>query len=214
MAQPSQEDLTARARIRDAALEQFAEHGISGATIRGIAEAAGVSPGLVQHHFGSKAKLRQACDEYTIETYRRINREALDGGIRQPSFIAVAVKTAVPLQRYLARALVDGSPGAAELFDEAVEFTKDLLENGAPGMNKPTTDDLHAYAAVMVGMSFGLVVLHEHMSRALGGDTLGGDAYPRLAMASMDIMLDNLMTPELVEQARTALQRLQGGASP
>ncbi|MFC7734043.1 TetR/AcrR family transcriptional regulator [Actinomadura keratinilytica] len=41
----SSEDLTARARIRDAALREFAEHGVSGATIRGIAKAAGVSPG-------------------------------------------------------------------------------------------------------------------------------------------------------------------------
>jgi hypothetical protein len=38
------EDLTARARIRDAALLQFAERGVKGATIRSIAEA-GDAPG-------------------------------------------------------------------------------------------------------------------------------------------------------------------------
>jgi hypothetical protein len=36
-------DLTARARIRDAALRLFGEQGFDQATIRGIAEAAGVS---------------------------------------------------------------------------------------------------------------------------------------------------------------------------
>ena len=42
----SAEDLTARARIRDAALRLFAERGTDGATIRDIAKAAGVSGGL------------------------------------------------------------------------------------------------------------------------------------------------------------------------
>ena len=42
MTQPAIEDLTARARIRQAALTHFAEHGYDRATIRGIAASAGV----------------------------------------------------------------------------------------------------------------------------------------------------------------------------
>lgn len=204
----SAEDLTARARIRDAALLEFAEHGIRGATIRGIADAAGVSPGLVQHHFRSKERLRQACDEYTMATIRRIKMEALEGGMSHPGFMSFAVRTSVPIQRYLARALADGSPGAAKLYDETVEFYKELLQNGAPGMNKPDTSDLHAYAAVMAGMGFGMLVMHEHLSRALGGDTLGGPGYPRLVLAMLDLVSDDLLSPELLEESRTALRRL------
>jgi methionyl aminopeptidase len=44
------EDLTARARIRDAALAQFAERGYAGTTIKGIAEAAGFS--IVREYVG------------------------------------------------------------------------------------------------------------------------------------------------------------------
>ena len=40
---PAPDDLTARARIRQAALSQFAEHGFERTTIRGIAAEAGVS---------------------------------------------------------------------------------------------------------------------------------------------------------------------------
>jgi AcrR family transcriptional regulator len=58
------EDLTARARIRDAALDQFAARGVKAATLKDIADAAGVSVGLVQHHFGSKDGLREACDKH------------------------------------------------------------------------------------------------------------------------------------------------------
>jgi AcrR family transcriptional regulator len=71
---PAYGNLTARARIRDAALLQFAEPGVNGATIRGIAEAAGVSPGLVQHHFGSKEALREACDTYATEVVQHTSR--------------------------------------------------------------------------------------------------------------------------------------------
>ena len=65
----SADDLTAAARIRDAAIEQFGEHGF-GVGLRAIAEAAGVSAALVIHHFGSKEGLRKACDDYVAEEIR------------------------------------------------------------------------------------------------------------------------------------------------
>lgn len=52
------EDLTARARIRNAALRHFTEYGFDRSSIRDIAAAAGVSSGLVRHHFGSRDQLR------------------------------------------------------------------------------------------------------------------------------------------------------------
>lgn len=65
-------DLTDRARIREAALQHFAEAGYERATIRAIAQTAGVSPGLLRHHFGSKDGLRQACNDYVFEMLRRL----------------------------------------------------------------------------------------------------------------------------------------------
>ncbi|WP_017604707.1 TetR/AcrR family transcriptional regulator [Nocardiopsis alkaliphila] len=63
MRSASRDDLNARARIRDAALTRFGKDGF-GVSVRAIAEEAGVSPGLVIHHFGSKDKLRAVCDEH------------------------------------------------------------------------------------------------------------------------------------------------------
>ena len=47
----------ARERIAASAREVFGELGFDGATIRGIATAAGVDPALVHHYFGTKQRL-------------------------------------------------------------------------------------------------------------------------------------------------------------
>ena len=56
-------DLTAVAAIRIAAMGLFAERGYAEVTVRQIASAAGVSPALVIHHYGSKENLRSVLEE-------------------------------------------------------------------------------------------------------------------------------------------------------
>jgi AcrR family transcriptional regulator len=50
-------DSGTREAIAEAARAQFAERGYHGATIRGIASAAGVDPALVHHYYGTKEAL-------------------------------------------------------------------------------------------------------------------------------------------------------------
>lgn len=170
-----------------------------------------MSPGLVQHHFGSKQKLREVCDEHVMAEIRRIKLEALDIPAGDPAYLSAVVRASVPIRRYLARALVDGSKGAAMLFDETVEFTKEMLESPPPGISKPSTSDLHAYAAAMTSVAFGVVALHEHLSRALGEDTLSAEGYPRLARALMELFTDDILGPDLVARNQKALEEMDGG---
>ena len=51
------EDRSSIERIRNAALKTFGTYGTSSTSLRTVAEAAGVSVGLVQHHFINKAGL-------------------------------------------------------------------------------------------------------------------------------------------------------------
>jgi TetR/AcrR family transcriptional regulator, regulator of cefoperazone and chloramphenicol sensitivity len=51
-------DLSTSARIRNAALQGFADKGVSGTTMRDVAAAAGVSTGLVQHVADNTTSLR------------------------------------------------------------------------------------------------------------------------------------------------------------
>jgi TetR/AcrR family transcriptional regulator, regulator of cefoperazone and chloramphenicol sensitivity len=59
------DDLTTKARLRETALALFADHGITATSLRSIAAVAGVSPGLVIHHFGSKDGLRRATPSWS-----------------------------------------------------------------------------------------------------------------------------------------------------
>jgi AcrR family transcriptional regulator len=200
-------DLTARARIRDAALRLFAERGLDGTTIRDIARAAGVSGGLVRHHFGSKDDLRAACDSYALDQLMRIKEQAvLDGQLANPAFMSAAHPTVLLTYRYLARSLMDGSPAAAAMFDEMVELCEAWLARHNPGQMA----DPRGYSAALVAMQTGLLMMHGPLSRWLGADIFTAEGHLRLAGALIDFYSQPLLSPELAEQARATVRHLQG----
>ena len=98
---PPSSDLTAEARIRQAAIELFPVDGIDGTTIRAVAAAASVSPALVLHHFGSKQGLLDACDDYVVDLVRTTKAQAVaDGSATDPGFVASMYRMAPPIVRY------------------------------------------------------------------------------------------------------------------
>ncbi|NBE98125.1 TetR/AcrR family transcriptional regulator [Nonomuraea sp. KC401] len=196
------EDLTARARIRNAALDEFAAHGYRGATLRGIAASAGSSLGVVQHHFGNKDGLRDACDAYVLAFFqeqvsRAVDLDHLDG----QAFASEAYVRAPAVLRYLGRALADGSPAVAPLFDELVSVTESYL-SGRPGV-----DDARGDAAVFVAMRLGVYALHEHLSRALGGDALAPESLRRISASLLEIVAPEFLGAQAFRDAREALGR-------
>lgn len=58
-----------RARILDAALGLFVEHGVAGVSMRQIAEASGVTKSLIHHHFGAKEALWTAVKNHAFSRY-------------------------------------------------------------------------------------------------------------------------------------------------
>lgn len=59
-------DSTAQAKIRNAAIAHFARDGFQKTNLRAIAATAGMSAGLVIHHFGSKDQPRSVCDDHVL----------------------------------------------------------------------------------------------------------------------------------------------------
>ena len=198
------EDLTARARIRQAALAQFTECGFEGTTIRGIAAQAGVSQGLLRHHYGSKQDLRDAVDQYILDEVRRISRLLMDETRRGELRAATVSREAIrPFASYLARSLAEGSTMLATLFDEMVSATEQF-------MALADEDDGHyvdrrTRAAVYSAMSLGVPLMHQQLSRILGVDTFSAAGDRRVALALLDLSAHALMTRELSDSARDAL---------
>jgi AcrR family transcriptional regulator len=203
---PAFEDLTARARIRDAAIRLFAERGSDGTTVRDIAQAAGVSPGLLRHHFGSKEALREACDVYVLDRIVKIKEELLlDGKMASQGFLPSVHPTLLLYNRYVTRALLDGSPRAAAMFDDLVVRTEEWISKNSPEL----TDDYRAYAAILVGMQSGMLAMHDHVSRALGVDVFTVDGNLRMAGALTDFYSRPLLDAEFAAKAREAMASLR-----
>jgi AcrR family transcriptional regulator len=199
------EDLTARARIRDAALRLFADRGIGGATIRDIAKAAGVSGGLVRHHFGSKDDLRAACDSYALDQLMHIKEAALEGPMADAGFMSAAHPIVLLTYRYFARSLVDGSPSAASMFDEMVELAEAWLARHHPG----EMADPRGTAALLVAMETGMLAMHNQLSRSLGADIFSPEGHLRMTRAKVDFYSHPLLSPDLVARARATIEQQQ-----
>jgi TetR/AcrR family transcriptional regulator, regulator of cefoperazone and chloramphenicol sensitivity len=180
---PAFEDLTARARIREAAIRLFTEHGVEQTAILDIAKEAGVSGGLIRHHFGSKDGLRVACDTYVLSELVRFKLEALEQGNADPEFLVTFDARYVLLRRYFGRAMIDGSPAAASRFDEIVDGTEQWFIDQS-GLDLA---DARACAAVMSGMTIGLLAMQDHIARTLGEDPLSPRLQERIGLAHGDL---------------------------
>lgn len=177
------DDLTARVRIRDAALKHFAEEGYERTTIRAIARTAGVSHGMLRHHYGSKIDLRAGCDDYVFQVLHRLNTVLLD----IPSAADPPLQSSKPLWRYAARTLVEGSPTAGPIFDELVVMTaRRLVHSGDPDSTR-TDDQHHAQAALLAAMASAIPLFQEHLSRALGIDIFSSEGDELVTLTLRDL---------------------------
>lgn len=201
------DDRTTRARIRDAAMEAFAKQGFRGATVRGIAAAAGVSPGLVQHHFATKEALRDACDAHATATIRSLTQDVVSDGGLAPELVAASFETMLPVVRYLAVALADGTARAEAWFDELVAFTGGALAAATAGSSSfDPEDDLEAVAAVSAAMQAGLTVLYHQVARTLHMDPDDPALFTRITRARLTLTSGRLIDAEVTARAREGLE--------
>jgi TetR/AcrR family transcriptional regulator, regulator of cefoperazone and chloramphenicol sensitivity len=151
-------DLTARARIRDAAIRRFGADGF-GVSVRAVAAEAGVSPGLVIHHFSSKDNLRAVCDEHVLRAIREAETDAFTQ--QSPAewlHQLAALDEYAPLVGYLVQALLAGGELAATLLRRMTEDAEVYLADAvAAGSMKPSRDPA-ARAAWLVDVGIGAVL--------------------------------------------------------
>jgi AcrR family transcriptional regulator len=132
-------DLSSGARIRNAALKLFADRGISASSIRAIAKAAGVSPGLVQHLFKTKNELQTAIEVYVFEKVAELGAASLaeesePGRLRIGRQIVEFIRENPDTIKYARRVILEDDVLGRRLFDQIVAIgrtqTQRLLRQG------------------------------------------------------------------------------------
>jgi len=124
------EDLTAKARIRNAALDLYSQHGEDRVSLRAVAAQAGVTLGLVQHHFKTKAGLRDAVDQLIVDYFAAAIAEVAEEGTiaeitaARDKAVRQLLEQNPPVVNYVRRALLEPSENHLHLLDVLVDLTR------------------------------------------------------------------------------------------
>ena len=185
-------DLTARAVIRNQALELFAAHGYDRVSVREIGAAAGVSPALVLHHYGSKEALRRAVDAHVAGIFDEalaalaehpaaLLQDGPAGASTVTELMLAGLPAGSPVPAYLRRLLLSGDQVGRALFAEWHQATVRLnRELAKAGVMRPT-DDVDVRAAFLLVNDLAVVLLREHLTDVLGTDPLSREGMTRWA---------------------------------
>jgi AcrR family transcriptional regulator len=120
------DDLTAKARIRNTALDLYAKHGEDRISLRAIAAEAGVAVGLVQHHFKTKAGLRNAVDQLVVDYFAGALAEVPEDASTAVRDDAVRdmLRANPAVVDYVRRALLQPNVADSHLVDVIVDLTQ------------------------------------------------------------------------------------------
>lgn len=198
-------DLTGRARLREAALELFAERGFEATSTRAVAAAAGLSPALVTRHFGSKQGLRAAVDEYVLgrigEALGVLDAEGADGGALMASLGEVSARLfgADPVLRgYLRQALLEDSEASAALFGRLLSGARGELDRLREASGKSTQGadggrgDEEWAPFQMLCLILGPLLLERVMQPNLSAPMFGPEVLARRSTANQRLLLHGL----------------------
>ena len=212
-------DLTARARILDAAIAVFAEQGGS-ASVRQIAAAAGVSPALITHHFGAKEALKAECDQRVLDAYTEMKMAGIVNPAGSMSLVngsdAAEIERVSTISAYMLRAFLDGGETAREFYRRLVVQMGEIITNAADhGMVRRECADA-AHLKYLAGTTLGFMLVQfvvaapasrQEFFRSITDD-------PAILDAMLDTMTSGVFTDNQVLTAYRAATRKATPAVP
>lgn len=157
------DDLTAKARIRNAALALFASGGYDGTTMRAVATTAGVTVGLVVHHYGTKERLRGAVEDLIVDAFTEattsvpIVGSARDIGALRDRNVSQMLANNPSMVDYLRRTILDPNDRGSllnRLADLASANLQKLRAAGLTTSRRSTAEQVAAVLTAQIGQLF------------------------------------------------------------
>ncbi|WP_327090232.1 TetR family transcriptional regulator [Nonomuraea sp. NBC_01738] len=208
MSSPPQEgidsaDLTAQAKIRNAAVVHFARDGFGRTNLRAVAATAGVSAALVIRHFGSKDQLRDVCDEHVLRLLVRRARDVADpAGMREVSreYLSDPEEYRRHVQ-YMVRAIEEDRPAAATFVDTLVGESERILRAGIEDGSIRPSSDVRALAVLNVLISLSTMTMAPPLTRALGFDGVGPGLLQRIGLPVLELFTHGMYADDTTLKA-------------
>lgn len=164
---------TSAAKLRDATIALVA----TGRTVsaRAVAEEAGVSLGLIRHHFGSMAGLQRAADDHVARLVRERKEAAIAAGGAVDVLGGLREVGEQRIMAYIAHRLAEGGPAidafVDRMADDAAAYIQESID---AGLLAPMAD-VAAAARMLTVYALGSLALHRHLERLLGIDLTNPD---------------------------------------
>jgi AcrR family transcriptional regulator len=180
-------------RIRTAAMKSFATQGFANTSLRAVASAAGVSLGLVQHHFATKEGLIKAVDDHVLtvvitQITQEIPASTTDSVAEIGDRVTRMISELPDIVDYVGRALIDGRPVGYMIFDALLNSgTARWNQRGERGETRPDLDLTWAAVNSLV-LALGTFILRGHIERNLP-EPLNSPAQLQRWQASVTMLL-------------------------
>jgi AcrR family transcriptional regulator len=196
----SGEERSSIERIRHAALRSFATYGTSSTSLRTVAEAAGVSVGLVQHHFTNKAGLVKAVDDHVMAVVVTTISEPIppppaDSIAEMGGRVTRIMAEHPEIADYVGRALIDGSPLGAAIFDTLTAFgIARWNQRSERGETRPDVDVTWGALNSLV-LALGTLILRSHIERQLPEPLTDPNQLERWQLSVNTLLREGLFEP-------------------
>lgn len=191
--------LKGKDRLIKVAMQMFAERGYDGVTVRDISREAGVSVGLINHHFGSKEGLREAVDRKFLKQFEEavldqqartpqidLSRDAFSDWVE--SWIDRHIEDWELTKAYMRRALLEGNEWGAVLFERFYQVVRTSVDRAdAKGHVREDVDRLWLPLLILY-MELGTLLLEPFVERVLGRSGFERNLWRRRHRAYTDMI--------------------------
>ena len=157
----------------------IAEGGERAATFRGVADAAGVSHSLLQHHFGTKQGLVTAVEDMVLERFSAALATTTSDPEIASDEIAAGLSELIAgdsqLRGYLRRALLEATPTGQALFARVVDLAVQQLREQSDADALPAGAQLTWLAVELVAVNLAGVIFEPILPRTLDAQPFAPD---------------------------------------